>query len=383
MGNIISYLEEYGEYTLRERPFSDEDALVLAQFSYLKLEGAVPYPGEGRPGVTIGEISRRKRKEEIFADTRFAEQNSALFEAMRRSRRFQTMVINDYENQVDTVSASQFSAVTCFLEDDSVYIAYRGTDETLAGWKEDFRMACRMPVKSQELSVDYLNRVASACRGALVVGGHSKGGNLAVYASMFCEEAVRERIRRIYNLDGPGFLTQVHDSEAYRRVENRIRKIVPHSSVVGMMLEDSEVYEVVESSRFGVLQHDPFTWVIREGRFATAADVYRGRRAAAEVINRWIQSLTEEELEHITDSLFAIVGASEAETLLDFSGNWKCAVRRMASALHDTGQETKRELWKAGRALCRAAREALGSKDRAAGGGSDVLERGQDEKKMV
>lgn len=360
MGNIIGYIREYGDYSLLERRFSDEDSLVLAQFSYLKLEGAVPGPGEDGPGVTIGEIGNCKRKEEIFADERFAEENRALFEAMRCSRRFQTMRIKFYVNRIDPQEQSQFSAVTCFLEDGSVYIAFRGTDETLVGWKEDFTMACRAPVRCQELSVEYLNQAAAGGRERLIVGGHSKGGNLAVYASMYCRESIRKRIRWIYNLDGPGFLPQIKNSGAYRAVEKRIRKIIPHSSVIGMLLEDTDSYEVVESSTFGVLQHNSFTWVVKEGKFVTAADVYRARKTAGEMLNRWIRSLTEEEIETVIGALFAVLEASEAETLLDFSGNWRNAAKQMGAALRGVEKEKRRELWRIGRALGTAAREVAG-----------------------
>ena len=135
MGNIVDYVAEYGDYSFLERPFSDADSLVIAQFAYLKLEGAVPGPGEAGADVTIGEVAHRKEREAIFADGRFAADNSALFDAMRKSRRFQTMKINYCVNRIDQQEQLQFFAVTCLLEDDSVYLAFRGTDETFVGWK--------------------------------------------------------------------------------------------------------------------------------------------------------------------------------------------------------------------------------------------------------
>lgn len=370
MGNIIDYIREYGDYSFLERPFCDEDSLVIAQLSYLKLDGAVLEPMQGSGeipgpedweeclGVTLGEISHRKRKEEILSDERFARDNAALLEALQKSRRFQTMRLHDCIDRTDPAERLQFFAVACTLEDGSVFLAFRGTDETLVGWKEDFYMACRMPVRSQELSAAYLDEIGSRCRGSLLVGGHSKGGNLAVYAAMYCRETVRSRIRRIYDLDGPGFLPWLCEDGRYEAVKDRIRKIVPHSSVVGMLLEDTAAYEVVESSTFGLLQHNPFSWMIREGRFVTVRDVYKGRKAAVEIVNRWILSLTKEERETFVEELFAVIEASEAETLLDFSGNWKNAVRQMASALQETDRETRKALWHVFRALFIAGKEA-------------------------
>lgn len=361
MGNIIDYIREYGTYTLSERPFSDEDSLVIAQFSYLKLERVLPALREGHGGVTVGAIFHSDQFEELFADARFAEDNHALFEAIRTSRRFQTMQVADCEHRLDTAEPSQFFACTCLLEDDCVCVFFRGTDETLAGWKEDCYMSCRAPVTSQKLSAVYLDRAAGRYQGPLLVGGHSKGGNLAVYAAMHCEEQVRRRIRRVYSLDGPGFLPCHRAGTAYPEIQGRIRKIVPHSSLVGMLFEDSGAYQVVESSAFGLLQHNPFSWIVREGRFVTVRDIYRGRRTAVEVLNRWIETMGPAEQEALTKALFTILDAAEVETLLDFSGNWAQAAGRMARALRDTDRQTAGELRRAWRLLVAAGKEVAGA----------------------
>lgn len=356
MGGIIDYVTEYGTYSFTERAFSDEDSLVLAQFSYMKLDGVVPElaltPDEGgkaalggaESGVTLGEICRRKSVKKLLEGGLFAESNSALLEAMRSSRRFQTITYNYYVNLIDDKAASQFSAVTCFLPEGSVYVAFRGTDETLAGWREDFAMAYETPVPSQKLAAQYLRNVAYGCDGALIVGGHSKGGNLAVYAAMCCGWDIQKRIRLIYNLDGPGFPAHIRDGAAYRAVESRIRKIVPHSSVIGMLFEDAKAYEVVESNTFGVLQHNPFSWVVKEGRFVSVKDVCRGRKKAAEALNLWLGSLAKEEAAQIIEAFFQIVEASGARTLPELSGEWRQALKKMAQAAAGADRETRREL---------------------------------------
>ena len=357
MGNIVDYIREYGEESFIRRPFSEEDSLVLAQLSYLKLDGVVSGFEEKSVPVFVAEVRKRSEDAKIFADTLFAEENKALYDAVCRSRRFQKMKLNYYVNRIDLEKPSQFSAVTCFLEDGSVYVAFRGTDETLAGWREDFDMACQAPVKSQELSVEYLNRVADRCEGRLIIGGHSKGGNLAVYAAMHCKETVRKRICRIYNLDGPGFLPGCQESRAYEELAPRVRKLIPHASLVGMLFEDSGAYEVVESSGRGILQHDAFTWVIRQGKFVKVEEIYQSWKVTGEILNRWIASLSREQLKGITEELFSLLDAAQAETLLDFQGNWKKMVRRMAAALHDTDSQTRKAMWKVGKALFRAAGE--------------------------
>lgn len=357
MGNIIDYIREYGAYSLQERPFSDEDSLALAQLAYLKLEGVVP-PPEVRPaGVTLGEISHMKQKDKIFEDVFFSRDQLALFEAMRKSRRFQTMKIVHCVNRIDLGEESQFSAVTLLPEDDSVYIAFRGTDETVVGWKEDFRMAYEAPVRSQQLAAAYLDEAAGRYHGALLVGGHSKGGNLAVFAAMFCREEVRERIRRIYSLDGPGFLPGLREMGAYEEIGTRIRKIVPHSSVVGMLLEDADAYETVESSAFGMLQHNPFSWLIRDGKFVRVKDVYKGRKAALEGLNRWILSVPGEERAALIDDLFGILEACGTQKLTDLSICRETIGREMRMALKKLDKEKRSALLQTVRALLRMGRE--------------------------
>lgn len=359
MGNIVDYIREYGDASFEERPFSDEDALALAQFSYLKLEGAVAGVLEDEKDVTIGAIRSLSTDEKIFADTIFAEKNKALYEEMCKSRRFQNTRANYYVNRIDAEKHSQFSAVSCFLEEDLVYIAFRGTDETLAGWREDFDMACHMPVKCQELSVEYLELAAPKCKGRLIVGGHSKGGNLAVYASLRCHERIRKRIERVYNLDGPGFLPGYFAADVYKEMAVRIRKMIPHASLVGMLFEDNKAYEVVESNGIGILQHDAFTWIIEKGRFVTVQDVYKSWKITGEILNRWLASLSAEQIKSFTEELFSLFDVSEVESVMDFQGNWKKIMSGVAWALGDMDKETRRAMWKVGKALFKAIGEEM------------------------
>lgn len=351
MGSILDYIREYGTYTFKERPFSAEDGLVLAQFSYLRLDGLVPAPGDIGAAVTIGELARLGNLPYMFGDTCFAAENAALFKALKESVRFQTMRINYYVNRIATGEASQFSAVTCFPEDAPVYLAFRGTDETLAGWQEDFSMIYKLPVKGQELAAQYADKVAACTEGSLFFGGHSKGGNLAVYAAAVANPRIQDRIRCIYNLDGPGFQRAFTEREEYQRIRERICKIVPRSSVIGMILEKSGEYEVVESRGIGIMQHDPFTWILRDGHFLTTGEVTKRRRAAALVINRFLQQLSPEDARRFVEELFLIASRAGAETVLDFSGSWRELFKRAVELLKDADEETKRSLHRAGRTL--------------------------------
>ncbi len=339
---IIGYVKRYGDYTFMEKPMNDVDSLALCQFCYLKFDGMVPFVTENRKSVSLQEIASHKDFENLFSDERYEKDNRALFEAMINSRRYRRMKLNCYINIVETEWETQFSAVTFLLEDGSIYIAYRGTDETIVGWKEDFNMAFESPVPGQAYAVKYLNMVTGRLNNRFYVGGHSKGGNLAVYAAMNCPSQVQERILKIYSMDGPGFRREVLEKCRYEAVEDKIVKILPHSSMVGMLFETTPVYKVVESKTFGLLQHNPYTWLIEGDDFLYVKGLYESRRLFDEAMNEWVMSLNDTQRKMFVDTLYQVVSASKAENLIDLTADWKKSMNGMVSALKEVDDETKR-----------------------------------------
>ncbi len=324
MGTILDYLKEYGDYTFSEKPLNEVDSLVLCQFAYLKFDGIVPGIGENAPAVSMGYLNSHQDKDKLFADERYREKNTKLYDGMLKSARFSTLRMNYYINIIEPRQETQFSAVTFFLEDGSVYIAYRGTDETIVGWKEDFNLAFSEPVIGQIRSVKYLEQAAETFASPFYIGGHSKGGNFAVYAAMNCREDVQERIGKIYSHDGPGFRPEIREKGNYEKIAGRVIKIIPHSSLVGMLLESHAAgYMVVESKSFGLLQHDPYTWLVREDEFVRAKDIYKRRKFMDETLNEWILSMDEKQIHTFVDALYEVVSASQAETLMDFTADWR------------------------------------------------------------
>lgn len=204
MATILEYLKQYGDYSLEEKPFCDVDSLVLSQLSYLKFDGIVRDRVNGA-SVSMKDIADHADYDKLYADERYRKDNTALFTGIINSRRFGKMRLWNYVNLIEPERESQFSAVVCGLSKELTYVVFRGTDENIVGWKEDLNLAFSKPVPGQLHSVPYLEQAARTIDGSFYVGGHSKGGNLAVYASMYCSAAVRERIGRIYDHDGPAF----------------------------------------------------------------------------------------------------------------------------------------------------------------------------------
>lgn len=335
MGTILDYLKEYGDYTLEEKAFSEVDSLALCQFSYLKFDGIAPAIDEDKPAVSLQELKNHEQYDRLYADERYREDNTALFLGMYQSKRFHDLKINNYVNQISLDTETQFSAVTFRMSNGICYVAYRGTDETIVGWKEDLNLAFSDPVEGQRLSVDYLNRVAENIKGSFYVGGHSKGGNLATYACMNCDEKVRRRILAIYDHDGPGFRPEVIARSAYEEIAGRIHKTVPRSSMVGMLLSSNSVYRVVESKTIGLAQHNPYTWLIKDDRFQFVDEVYAGRKFLDESLNRWILSLTQEEMHAFVDTFYQVILASETDNLIDFAANWFQSIQKVGAALKE------------------------------------------------
>jgi hypothetical protein len=323
---------------------NEVDSLVLCQFSYLKFDGLVPGIRENSRSVELGELAAHPQRDRLFADERFEKDNRRLFEGMLAGRRFRNMKLNCYINVVEKEWETQFSAITCILEDGTIYVAFRGTDETIVGWKEDFNMAYLSPVPGQAMSVKYLNMVTARFYNRFYVGGHSKGGNLAVYSAMNCMPHVQERILKIYSMDGPGFRPEVLEECGYDRIAGRVVKLLPHSSMIGMILEWDNSYRVVESRSFGLAQHNPYNWKVKNGAFVMADDVYERARLADKAINEWIMSLDEQRMRLFVDTLYQVISASQAEDLIAMTADWKRSMNGVAAALKEVDADTAKAL---------------------------------------
>lgn len=354
-GTIIDYLKEFGDVPLEEMPMNDVDSLALCQLSYLKFDGLVPDVRENKRSVTLEELSLDAECDRLFADERFEKSNRALFEGLLSGRRFRSMRLNCHINVIEKEWETQFAAVTFLLEDGTMYIAYRGTDETIIGWKEDFNMAFLSPVPGQSYSVKYLNMVRGKLRRPFYIGGHSKGGNLAIYAAMNCAPSVQEQIVKIYCLDGPGFRPEVLEKCGYEKIAGKVVKILPRSSLIGMLFERDTRYQVVESRTLGLAQHDPFTWLVENGAFCRADDVEAGRRRMDNTINEWLLSLDEQQLRTFVDTLYQVISASQAENLIEFTADWKKSMNGIIGAMKEVDEQTVRILKEIVRSLFEAA----------------------------
>lgn len=341
MANLFDYITWRGDLTFVQSPFNEVDNLAFCQLVFLDLTGIVPEDGDVSLAQAALHFFQGREDEKIRLGVLVPDEIPPLFREMAKSERYRNLRLSCYVNQVDANEEKQFSALTVDLGDGTKYIAFRGTDDTIVGWKENFNMSFLDAVPAQKEAAEYLGRIADSCAQALRVGGHSKGGNLAVYASMHAAPEVQERIIEVYNNDGPGFGTSVIALESYLRVRGKIRTIIPQSSTVGMLLEHEEEYEVVKSKALGPFQHDGFTWEVLGPGFIHLDTVTGGCRYFDKTVKSWADGLNAEQREQFVDALFAILESTGAKTLTELSTGRIKKLKAMIDAYRHLDKDTK------------------------------------------
>ena len=340
-GTILEYLEKYGDIPLSIKPMNDVDSLVLCQLSYLKFDGLVPGVRDNKPSVTLRQLYEHENYENLYTDERYVKVNRSLFEHLLAGRRFRNMRLNCYINMVEDERETQFSATTFILEDGTLFIAFRGTDESIIGWKEDFNMTYMSPVPGQEYSVKYLNMVTGKLHNPFYVGGHSKGGNLAMYSAMNVVPSVQDRIKKIYCMDGPGFRPETLQKCGYENVASRVVRIIPQASLVGMIFAPNEDYRVVRSHNTWLTQHDPFSWEVEDDRFVEAPDIDKKAKKSDRNFNQWILTLNEKQLKTFSDTFYRVMKEAGIEDLVAFAEQPKKSMKALLATMRVLDGETR------------------------------------------
>ena len=359
MSHIVSYVKRQQENTFAEVPFNEVDALVLSQFIYLKLDGLIPTTSEKKEPVYLYEIANDLDYEKVFMDERYRKDNIELFETMAESKRFRRMQMNYFSDITSVLAETQFSAMTVFLEEGPTVVIYRGTDETMVGWKEDFNMSFKEPVTGQSLSALYLQQVSRLFEGSFIVSGHSKGGNFAIYSSMNVEENIQNRIEKVYSFDSPGFRPEILQSMDFNKIRDRIIKYLPHSSIFGMLLQSEETYQVVECFSIGVLQHNPYNWQVSENEFKKVDKLDRRSVFLNETYNEWLYSLSDEELRAYSEIWYKVMQDANITTMLQFTKEPGKALVSLIDAIRETDDKTKEMAKALAHGLIEVARENI------------------------
>lgn len=348
MRNILDNIEWRGDLTFSQSGFNEVDNLVLSMLSYFDFEGIIPSPGEGE--ISIEEASRQYFQDRDTPVVPDEPSNSGktlrwLLYAMAHCRRYRRLRLSSAVDILDVKKSVQFDAFCIHINRNQAYLSFRGTSDDLAGWKEDFLLACVPEIPSQREALNYLERVAGLYpEKTFMLGGHSKGGNLAVYAAACASAELQNRVVAVWSNDGPGFQEDMLCSDGYNNIVNVVHHIVPKSSVVGMLLAHDEHYKIVDSSQVGILQHDGFSWVISGNHFVELKALTDQSVKADSTIRNWLQTVSYKDRMAFVDSLFDILYATGASTLSEVRNDRLKALAASLPHVRDMPKENREHI---------------------------------------
>lgn len=366
MGNIMDYISWRGDLTFAQSPFNEVDNLILACFSYVNLD-RIPAVTRQK-GIELKKLVKEFKKlhtiKELEADKSFIRLAPFMMFEMAESVRFGNCVIRNYVNEIVTEAEQQFSAVEIVLDDGTSYISFRGTDDTIIGWKEDFNLSTGV-VPAQERAVEYMQRISDKASGMLRVGGHSKGGNLAIYGSVMCK-SVHDKILEIYSNDGPGFSKEFQESPETAEMMPKIIRIIPEYSIIGTLLEHEKQPIIVASTSRGLLQHDGFSWEVQGPGLVRRDSLNKMALRFIEILHKWIDGMDMEQKRLLIEDLFATLQASGYENLSEVQSGGLKSLAAMVKRLDKFAPESREMMQELLTAICGGWLEQLqeNTKDR-------------------
>lgn len=342
METIVDYLKRE-QRTFGEKALCPPDSLVFSTIVYFNLEAAPCFTGETAQRALLHDIVALSDSCELMSGSWLedSELKESFYDRVMASRRLRDVEVGFYVHETAESVEKQFCAMTFFLPDGSAYLAFRGTDGSLAGWKEDFNLCFKEVIPSQTTAVSYLSGVASSFDGAIYVGGHSKGGNLAEYSSLVCDEIVYRRIAGVFNHDGPSFLEDPSPRIEDGRYSEIFQKTVPASSVFGMLLERRRDFDIVQTNAMPILSHAPFSWLVDGDDFVYERELGKSTVVFDRTLNDWLASVTPEARERFIDTLYELFTSTNASTWSEFQTNLFKNVRQLLSQGRSLDQETK------------------------------------------
>lgn len=339
MANIFDYIEWRGDLSFKQDPFNEVDNVILSRLSYLSYKEIVPE--NFKEFISLSDIANNYIIVPENKNYSLFEEDLKLLNLLKDTNRFKDIGLAGFIDKKDYKEEKQFAAITFKLSKNLLYISFRGTDHTAVGWKENFNMLYKMPVPSQLEALNYLSKVYENLSEDIIVGGHSKGGNLAVYAAVFSNDKIKSRIKAVYNNDGPGFRKEIIETDKFLILEDRIHTLVPESSVVGMMLERMEKYTIVESEGLSVLQHNLYLWKVFRNKFFYLESVDNESRFVNTSMRYWLDNMNEEQIEIFVNTLFGVLDQTGGTEVKKLNEQWYEMAKSLIKSLVGTDEKTR------------------------------------------
>ena len=356
MANVCDYVRWRGDLTLEQSEFNEIDNLILARFSYFPFDKII----RENEIATIKELSRRFSNQDVTKLPILWKDDVELFPLMGNFKRFGGMLATKYINKIDAEQEKQFSAITVLMPNDIIYVSYRGTDNTIVGWKEDFNMSFKSHIASQISAKQYLEEIAKEYPSSkIIIGGHSKGGNIAVYAATFASKDVKDRIINVYNNDGPGFCEDVIETPEYQEILPRVHTYIPQSSIIGRLMNHKEKYTIVESVQKGIMQHDLYSWQVLGKEFVTLKKLTSESEFIDKTIKDWLENVEPEKREQVIDAVFEILNTTEAQTMKELKANWFANAKTILGTYKNIDSDTKEMVWQTVNELLKVAKNNI------------------------
>ena len=355
MGNLITYVQQYGAQTFEDKSLTDIDVLVLTEIAYLPFDEIVPKSFDVTEAISLNQLGKEfeqiKEKEQELNPFMITSERIELLEIVSKSQRYKEIKVFGFMNDIDDERTKQFAAVCYQWEEENRWIIFRGTDETLIGWKEDFMMTYSDLIPAQTDAIEYLKKQAETFSGTLNVSGLSKGGNLSLYASAMQEETVQNRIGQIYCWDSPGVHRSILGTEGYQRVVSKAKRYIPQDSIVGMMLESQVPYQIIESQGSGISQHSALMWNIEEDHFVELTELTKNSQLTDQTFKQWTEVVSDEDLKLFFDTFFELIFEMGVETVNDVYYNFRMYMQKFFEKAYQMNPEKREVLLRVGHLL--------------------------------
>lgn len=354
---MLDYLKEYGSVPLSAAPLNDVDRLIFSQLAYMDFESVTE---AGCPfSYALAHASFADSPDPSEARFSFQKKDDRRLALLASTcPRYESVRFAGFVRRYDAQAETQFAALALHVADHHLLVAFRGTDNTLAGWKEDFNLAFMDEIPAQRMAVAYSEEVSRSAR-TVTLTGHSKGGNLALYTACACSCALQDKIDLAVSFDGPGLNENVIRSEGFARVQGRMRAVLPKASLIGRLFQQPQDVRLIDSRVFSLLQHYPYFWKTGSMDFIYLARPTAVSALMGGTLMGLIRRLPPDAREQLICSVYEIFSSAEADTLNALASAWLRSAYSIVSGFFKTDPETRRLFLRALAALLSAAAEAL------------------------
>ena len=364
---LLDYLQWRNDVPLSISPFNEVDSVIFSYLSYIDFRDLKEdWNGFFDLRDLFRNFCEKNSLEEIETTGEFTERAPLLLKEMMEGERFSATKVGYYAEDFDKDKVKQFAALVFLLPNGRNYISFRGTDKTITGWKEDFLMSCQSETAGAKEAVEYFNKIAPVLEGELILGGHSKGGNFAMYAAAFCEAEYKERIVQVYNNDGPGFREEVIQTPEYQEILAKILTVAPQSSIIGQLLSNPAKQHVIHSTAKGILQHDAMTWEAEKDCLVTS-ELDELSEYTKTTLGSWLETMDDATRDSLCTTAFSLIESTKSETFIEFSGNLMKNMETIWKEMGKLPEEKKKEIMNALSNLMESSKQAAVSQIKSGG----------------